>query len=271
MINLAVADLAPPISFADVTLARGVRLHYAHQGPDTGPAVVLLHGYSDSWFSFSRIMPLLPPGWRVVAPDLRGHGHSDRPAAGYRIEDLAGDVLQLMDALGIPTAILIGHSMGSFVAQAIAEQAADRTTSLVLVGSASTASNANVRDLRDAVEKLSDPVDAEFARAFQLSTVAMPVPEDFMNAVIDNSRRMPARVWRQALQGLIEYRPAPTRPAVRTLVIGGRKDSVFSTWEQTVLARQFPDGRLQLMEDVGHAPQWEQPSTFVAALRRFVK
>ncbi len=271
MINLAVADVAPPISFADVTLSKGVRLHYAHQGPQSGPAVVLLHGYSDSWFSFSRIMPLLPQHWRVVAPDLRGHGHSDRPASGYRIEDLAGDVLQLIDALEIPSLVLIGHSMGSFVAQAIADRAAHRITSLVLVGSASIADTASVRDLRDAVETLTDPVDEAFVRAFQYSTVALPVPETFMNAVIENSRRMPARVWRQALQGLIEYRPAAKRPSVRTLVIGGRKDSVFSAWEQTVIARQYPDGRLQLMDEVGHTPHWEEPSIFVTAVRRFVR
>ena len=271
MINLAVADFAPPISFADVTLAKGVRLHYAHQGPQSGPAVVLLHGFSDSWFSFSRIMPLLPQQWRVIAPDLRGHGHSDRPANGYRIEDLAGDVVQVLDALHVPSMILIGHSMGSFVAQAIADRAQDRITSLVLVGSAATASNANMRDLRNAVETLSDPVDEEFVRAFQYSTVARPVPDAFMATAIENSRRMPARVWRQALQGLIEYQPATKRPPVRTLVIGGRKDSVFSAWEQTVLARQYPDARLQLIDEVGHTPHWEEPSMFVTALRRFVK
>src|SRR5262245_57413686 len=99
MVHFAIAALAPLISFADVTLPSGVRLHCAQQGPPSGSAVILLHGYSDSSFSFSRVMPLLPPELRVIAPDFRGHGDSDRPASGYRIDDLASDVLQLMDEL----------------------------------------------------------------------------------------------------------------------------------------------------------------------------
>ena len=74
MVRLTLAALAPPMSFADVALGNGVRLHYARQGPPDGPAIILLHGYSDSSFSFSRVMPLLPPELRVIAPDLRGHG-----------------------------------------------------------------------------------------------------------------------------------------------------------------------------------------------------
>ena len=262
---------ALPISFADVTLANGVRLHYAEQGPAAAPVIVLLHGYSDSSLSFGRVMPLMPPQFRVIALDLRGHGDSDRPAGGYRIEDLAGDVLLLMDALKIPSAMIVGHSMGSFVAQAIADRAPARVTSLVLMGSAPTFGNANIRGLCEAVEKLSDPVDPGFVREFQYSTVAVPVPQDFMERAIANSERMPARVWKEIAAGFLEYRPAAARPRVRTLVLGGRKDSVFSVAEHTELARQFPNARLELFDDIGHALHWEEPNTFVEALRRFLQ
>src|SRR5262245_5888531 len=103
------AALAPLMTFADVRLSNGVRLHYAQQGPQSGPAIVLLHGYSDSSFSFSRVMPLLPRERRVIALDLRGHGGSDRPLTGYRITEMADDVIQAMDALRIPTAVIVGH------------------------------------------------------------------------------------------------------------------------------------------------------------------
>ena len=271
MVHFVGTALSPPISFADVYLANGVRLHYSHQGPRFGPAIVLLHGYSDSSFSFSRVMPLLPTELRVIAPDLRGHGHSDRPAIGYRITDMADDVVQMMDALRVPTATIVGHSMGSFIAQAIAERAPGRVTSLVLLGSAPSCDNVVVRGMREAVDALTDPVDLEFVREFQYSTVALPVPESFMDAAIANSRRMPARVWKRVLAGLLEFQPRPPRPRVRTLVLGGRKDAVFSALEQTALARQFPDARLQLVEQVGHALHWEQPQTFVDALLRFAR
>ena len=61
----------------------------------------MIHGYSDSWFSFSRVLPLLPPELRVIAPDMRGHGDSERPPSGYRIADMADDVIRLMDALNV--------------------------------------------------------------------------------------------------------------------------------------------------------------------------
>lgn len=271
MVHFAAAALAPLISFADVTLANGVRLHYAQQGPATGPAIILLHGYSDSSFSFSRVMPLLPPGLRIIAPDLRGHGESDRPASGYRIDDMASDVLLLMDALGIPTAAIVGHSMGSFVAQSVAARAPQRLSAMVLVGSAPVIDNDVVRGLRETIASLTDPVDGEFVRSFQYGTIALPVPGEFMNAAIDNSRRMPARVWKEVFDGFLAYRPPAHPPAVRALVMGGKKDAVFSAAEQAELARMLPGARLQLFDEVGHAPHWEQPHVFVSALMSVIE
>jgi len=271
MVHFEFAARVPPVSHADVRLANGVRLHYAQQGPPSGPVILLLHGYSDSAESFSRVMPLMPPEFRVIALDLRGHGDSDRPADGYRIEDMAGDVLLFMDALKIPSALVVGHSMGSFIAQAVADKAPARVTSMILMGSAPLFANANIRELSAAVEKLSDPVDREFVREFQYSTVAAFVPDAFMERAIANSARMPARVWKEIARGFLEYRAAATRPRVRTLVIGGRNDSVFSSAEQIELARQFPDARLELFDDIGHALHWEEPNTFIQALRRFLQ
>jgi non-heme chloroperoxidase len=271
MVRFTTTALAPLVSFAEVALGNGVRLHYARQGPERGPAILLLHGYSDSSFSFSRVMPLLPPDVRVIAPDLRGHGHSSRPANGYRIGDFAGDVITMMHVLNVPEAVIVGHSMGSFIAQAIADRAPERTTSLVLIGSAPTSNNAAVQQMRTAVDALRDPVDLDFVRAFQYSTIATPVPTSFMDTAIANSRRMPAHVWQKTLQGLLEFQPFAARPLIRTLVLGGRRDSIFSAVEQTELARQFPYARLHLFEYAGHSLHWELPQTFVDALLRFAK
>ena len=98
-------ELAVPtsagITLRDVTLRNGVRLGYAERGPRLGPVVLMLHGLTDSWFSFSRVLPLLPKELRVIAVDQRGHGESDRPASGYTMDHFAVDLLQLMDALNI--------------------------------------------------------------------------------------------------------------------------------------------------------------------------
>lgn len=182
---------------------------------------------------------------------------------------MADDVIRLMDALNVPKAVLIGHSMGSFVARAAFELAWSRISRLVLIGGALTADNDGMWKLQGVVNQLTDPVDEAFVREFQMSTIAAPVPEPFLEAVIANSRRMPARIWKAVIQGLIEFEPAAARPDVRTLVLGGRQDAVFSRTEQMVLARQFPRGELQLIDGVGHTLHWEQPAMFVSALTRF--
>ncbi len=264
-----VEPTAPAVSLDVVRLSNGVTLHYASRGPRTGPAVIMIHGFSDSWFSFSRILPLLPPELRAIAPDMRGHGDSERPPAGYRIADMADDVVRLMDALNVPKAVLIGHSMGSFVVRKAFELAPERVSRLVLIGGALKANNDGILELQRMINGLTDPVDETFVREFQMSTIAAPVPEPFLEAVIANSRRMPARIWKAVIQGLIEFEPAAIPPPVRTLVLGGREDAVFSATEQMVLARQLPRGELHLVDGIGHTLHWEQPAMFVSALTRF--
>ena len=270
MVIFAEAETNLPAASLDlVRLSNGVMLHYAHQGPSNGPALVMLHGFTDSWFSFSRVLPLLPPELRVIAPDFRGHGDSERPQGGYRTSDLADDVIRLMDALNVPKAVIVGHCMGSFVARKVYTLAPDRVSRLVLLAAGPVAGNGVITPLMEAVDALTDPVDETFVREFQTGTVHAPVPAHFMETVIANSRRMPARVWKAVLRGLLDDEVTLSQPQVRTLVLGGREDTIFSANEQMVLARQFPRGELHLVDGVGHSLHWEMPKTFVSALTRF--
>ena len=103
--------------FSHVRLGTGPRLHYVESGNHNGEPVVFLHGWPDSWFSFSLVLPLLPERFRAVAVDQRGFGDSDRPESGYSIPELAADVTGVLDALEIECATLVGHSLGSFIAR----------------------------------------------------------------------------------------------------------------------------------------------------------
>jgi pimeloyl-ACP methyl ester carboxylesterase len=93
---------------------RGLRFHVAEGGPADAPPVVLLHGWPQHWFMWRDVLPALATDHRVIAPDLRGFGWSDAPRKGYRKEELASDVLALLDALGLGQVDLIGHDWGAF-------------------------------------------------------------------------------------------------------------------------------------------------------------
>ena len=95
-------------------VANGVRFHYGAQG--RGPLVLLVHGFPERWFSWRAQIPALAAaGYRVVAPDLRGYGLSDKPHGGYEITNLARDIAQIIRALGEDQATVIGHDWGGAI------------------------------------------------------------------------------------------------------------------------------------------------------------
>jgi pimeloyl-ACP methyl ester carboxylesterase len=94
--------------------AGDLRMHVAEAGPEDGEAVVLLHGWPQHWYEWRHLIPRLAERYRVLCPDLRGLGWTDAPARGYDKETLAGDVLALLDALGLPRVNLVGHDWGGW-------------------------------------------------------------------------------------------------------------------------------------------------------------
>jgi pimeloyl-ACP methyl ester carboxylesterase len=110
----------------------GIRMHVAEAG--SGPLVVLLHGFPESWYSWRhQIRALAEAGYHVVAPDQRGYGQTDRPAAieSYTIFHLVGDVIGLLDALGENQAVVVGHDWGAPVAWNAALFRPDRVRGVV--------------------------------------------------------------------------------------------------------------------------------------------
>src|SRR5687768_9607856 len=91
------------------TLSAKLRLPYVERGDPAGVPVVFLHGYSDSWRSWELLLAELPDSIHAYAITQRGHGDADRPADGYRPQDLASDAAAFMDAAGIEAAVIVGH------------------------------------------------------------------------------------------------------------------------------------------------------------------
>jgi pimeloyl-ACP methyl ester carboxylesterase len=273
LVTLPLTAAATPPRFSHVKLSTGVQLHFAEQGRANGEPVILLHGYSDSWFSFSRVLPLLPDSYRVYALDLRGHGRSDKPDSGYQMHDLAADVLAFMDAKGIVRATIVGHSMGGFVAQQVALAAPRRVSRLVIVSAATAPRTfAGIEEFKPMVDSLPDPVPYDFVREFQRSTVHQPVPEAFMTTVIAESLRLPARVWRGIMEGMMEADRAVAlgRAGIPALVVWGEKDAWAPRAEQDSLVAMLRTATLKVYRDIAHAPQWEQPDEFARDLREFI-
>jgi pimeloyl-ACP methyl ester carboxylesterase len=114
----------------------GVRFHVAEAGAPDAPAVLLLHGFPQHWFVWRDVVPHLAAGRRVLAVDLRGSGWSDAPPRGYATADRVGDVLALMDALGVDRADVVGHDWGGWLALRLALDHPDRVRRLVSISMA---------------------------------------------------------------------------------------------------------------------------------------
>lgn len=116
-----------------VVLPNGLRLAYVEMGDPDGVPILLLHGFTDSARSWSLTAPYLATGFRVIAPDLRGHGHSDQPEGCYTIPEMANDVRFLIEALDLAPTHVVGHSLGGRLAQAIAERWPHLVRKIVLI------------------------------------------------------------------------------------------------------------------------------------------
>jgi non-heme chloroperoxidase len=253
-------------------LSTGVVLPYAEQGPPGAPALVFLHGYTDSWRSFEPIFPYLPSDVRAIALTLRGHGDADRPHDGYSPQNFADDVRAWMDHAGLTSAVIVGHSMGAHIAQRFALDYPERTSAVVLVAAFHDfASNIGVQELRSDVAQLTDPIDVEFARAFQQSTLARPVDPAFLELVVAESCKLPARVWQAALDGLLASDLTQARRRIRrpTLLVSGAADAFAPRSDQLQLLAAIPGAELREYPNTGHAVHWEEPERFAADVAAF--
>jgi pimeloyl-ACP methyl ester carboxylesterase len=216
------------------------------------------------------VIPFLDARLRLIIPDQRGHGDSDRPSGGYSPADLANDAIELLNALGIASAAAVGHCMGGFVLQRMITMAPSRVNRAVLVASAASANNGVVRSLLPAVQALTDPVDPAFVREFQLSTIHRPVPADFLDRVVAESLKLPARVWQAVLAELLNL---PVLAGARSIpcpisLFWGDHDLIFSQADQHELLGRLPGSSLEIFKGVGHAIHWEAPQEFSVRLMR---
>ena len=257
------------------TLANGLTLSYAEQGDRSGPVLVFLPGPTDSWWSYEPTLDAITSSIRTVAVSQRGHGDSDKPLAGYRVEDFSADVVSLLDALGIERAVLAGHSGSCLVARRVAIDRPERVGGLVLEASPTTLRrDPGFEDfVASVVARLEDPVDANLARSVVVDTSSDAIEPKVLDRLVEELLKVPARVWQEMFAGLLAYDDVSELGLITapTMLIWGDADALVGREMQEELAARIPASELHVYPSIGHTPRWEDPLGFATDVAAFVQ
>jgi non-heme chloroperoxidase len=263
----------PPV-VRSVELPGGVTLPYVEQGDPSGISVVLLHAIADSWRSFERVLSDLPESIHAIAMTQRGHGDASRPARGYHPRDFAADLAAFMDELHLDAAIIVGGSSGGFVARRFAIDHPARAMGLVFLGSPATLRDKpGVQEMWDStISELRDPISPDFVREFAEGTLTRPVPRAFLETIVQENLKAPARVWRATFEGLLDDDSLEELHKIDlpTLIVWGDQDTILPRSDQEALAAAIPGSRLLVYPGAGHAFYWENPGRVASDLAAFI-
>jgi non-heme chloroperoxidase len=257
-----------------IRVRSGLEMEYFEQGDRSGVPVVMLHGFTDSCRSFEPVLEHLPLSIRALSLSQRGHGETDRPPSDYHPAFFVTDVIAFLDALEIDRAVVVGHCMGGVIAERVAIAHPGRVVALAMLAApASVAANPVIQDFWAQVAELRDPIDAAFAREFQESTLAQPVPEARLEMMVEESLKVPARVWRSVLSGLFQVENGPYRPriTVPTLIIWGDRDAFIPGSDVEAIRAGIPHAELLVYAGAGHAMHWETPARVARDIVGFVE
>jgi pimeloyl-ACP methyl ester carboxylesterase len=267
----------------------GYRRAFVHAG--RGPPLLLIHGIGDSSRTFSDLIPALARKYTVVAPDLLGHGQSDKPRADYSVDAYANGMRDLLSVLDIDRATVIGHSLGGGVAMQFAYQYPDRCERLVLVSSGGVSrevhpllrmASAPLADLALPLLKLPSTrvaVRAAFrvlqALQSDIARDADPLLSVLFEALSDATAQ---RAFVRTLRAVVDFRGQVVTMLDRcylargmpTMLVWGAHDAVVP-YEHALLAHSaMPGSRLETFEDAGHFPHHADPTRFLAVLDDFL-
>ena len=262
-------------------LPDGVTLAYIDTGNPTGPPVVLIHGYTDSARDWVPVLPYLSKRFRLILVDIRGHGKSSKPECCYTRLDFAYDIKLLLDALSIRQADVIGHSLGSIIAQTFAEYWPERTDRVVLVSSTGGRPPGSTAppqfDFAAEIRKLKDPIDPDSPFMIAWWDSPTPVNPDFIRRQRQDSAAIPLKIWLavldQALPGATTYTDLQsTLPRLKapTLLIWGSKDPLMEEPVRKTLRDALPGAQVKIFEGLGHNPFWEDPAAVGRVINAFL-
>ncbi len=261
-------DAERPGQLAEVD---GIGVHYVERG--SGTPVVLIHGFGAHTYSYRYLIPELAKDHRVVALDLKGFGYSERVArSDYTMAAQARVVVGLMDALGMETASLVGHSMGGAVAMRVASTCPQRVDRLVLVASASgdRVPMPPARLIRPFLPLFAHLLSGWLMRrsVYDPSIVTDEMRQAYRRPMtIKGSMNGLNQMLRDARRDTpIDY-AGITQP---TLLLWGSHERVLPSWMLPRLRARLPHAELVTVDQAGHLLLEERPEECNAAIRRFL-
>jgi 3-oxoadipate enol-lactonase len=252
-----------------------VALHHEVSGRTNGPPIVLLHGLGSSSADWRYQTPVLAAAYRVVVPDLRGHGRSPRGSGRLTVDVMAADVAALLDALDATSAHVVGLSLGGCVALALAFDHPARVRSLTLVNTFARLSLAGPRGSLRMLARLGLLACAPMrVVAAHVARGLFPRPDQhelYLAAVASlagNSRR----TYLGSLRGLASFDVSRRLAELRcpTLVIAGDRDATVSLASKRLLQQSIAGAELTVVDDSGHVTPCDQPERFNQQLLAFV-
>ena len=287
-----------------VELSTGIAMNVALAGPNDAPPVILLHGFPESHRTWRELAPLLSDGFRLVMPDQRGFGDSDRPqeVESYKTETLLADLFALADALGIKRFALVGHDWGGAIAWAAAIKGDARVTRLAIINSphplifqkslvedkAQRAASQYMRAFRDPdFEKFVEAIgfEAFFDKSFRNHVDLASIPAEERQIYIDQWSRPGALTamlnWYRASQMVV---PPPgitvdvpdlvlrafPKIKVPVRVIWGLEDKALLPIQLEGIGEIGDDVDVFPLKGVGHFAPWQAPEQVAAALKLFL-
>lgn len=261
--------------------SNGIDLHVVTAGPESGPPVILLHGFPDFWYGWRhQIEALTARGFRLIMPDQRGYGRSDKPAevAAYDIAQLNNDILQLMDAMKLSRVSLVAHDFGGAVAWWLAANHPERVERLVVLNCP------HFLTYRRAHRSLEQLRRSWYVGALVLPWLSEVVcklrgyhmlirlgPGTRTGGMRDDELSSYREAWGQpgAVRGMLAwyramlpalFRPFPnTRVAAPTLLLWGKRDTFLSSTMAQPSVELCDHGKLVMIDDASHWLHWDAP------------
>jgi pimeloyl-ACP methyl ester carboxylesterase len=276
-------------SRAEITL-HGHQISYRVGGRKGAPLLVLVHGITNSSKSWESVLPLLAQDYRIIAPDLLGHGESDKPRGDYSLGAAASLLRDLMLALGHERATIVGHSLGGGIAMQMAYQFPERVERLVLVASGGLGREVSPL-LRAATLPgseyvlpllVSEPlVRAGDAIGRVLGKIGLRIGNDVteMAAGLASLQDIEARkafvhTTRSVIDVGGQLVDARNRlylaEAMPTLIVWGERDPIIPAAHGVRAHALIPGSRLELFDGAGHFPHHDEPVAFAGVLQDFI-